>query len=58
MRNNYLFNNNCCFELITEKVFIFRIVPMCVLKLCYNSNMMTPSEVDISDNFSTKHSVQ
>lgn len=58
LRNNYLFNNNCCFELKTQKVFIFHIVPICVVKVCYNSNMMTPSEVELSDNFSTKHSVQ
>lgn len=32
MRNNYLFNNNGCFEVKTQKVFIFNIVPVCVVK--------------------------
>lgn len=58
MRNNYLFNNNCCFELKTQKVFIFHIVPICVVKACCNSNMTTRSEVEVSGNFSTKHSIQ
>lgn len=58
MRSNYLFNNNHCFEMKTHKVSIFHIVPICVVKVCYNSDMMTPLEIEISGNFSTKHSVQ
>ena len=58
MRNNYLFNN-CCFEFKTQEVFIFHIVAIYVVKkMCCNSNLTTQSEVEISGNFSPKHSVQ
>lgn len=34
MRNNYLFKNNYCYELNnSEKVFIFHIVPICVVNV-------------------------
>lgn len=58
MRSNYLFNNNHCFEMKTQKVSIFHIVPICVVKVCCNSDMMTPLEIEVSGNFSIKHSVQ